>query len=88
MRQHWRGRRSSRNFATSAPGIDSDEIHWKTSARRGRPVTRVFQRWSAQEIYVVVDCSRLSARESEGESRRWNAPAPRGPYDWDDHREA
>ena len=47
-----------------APGDSFDEIHWKASARRGRPITKVFQVERAQEVYVVIDASRLSARES------------------------
>jgi uncharacterized protein (DUF58 family) len=43
-------------------GDSFDEIHWKASARRGKPITKVFQIERTQEIYVVVDASRLSAR--------------------------
>lgn len=44
------------------PGDGYDEIHWKATARRGHPVTKVFQIERTQEVYVVVDASRLSAR--------------------------
>jgi len=44
------------------PGDGFDEIHWKATAKRGRPVTKVFQVERTQEIYVVLDVSRLSAR--------------------------
>jgi len=44
------------------PGDDFGEIHWKASAKRGRPVTKVFQAERTQEIYVVLDASRLSGR--------------------------
>jgi uncharacterized protein (DUF58 family) len=44
------------------PGDGFDEIHWKASAKRGRPVTKIFQAERTQEIYVVLDASRLSAR--------------------------
>ncbi len=44
------------------PGDGFDEIHWKASAKRGRPITKVFQAERTQEIYVVIDASRLSAR--------------------------
>jgi len=44
------------------PGDGFDEIHWKATAKRGRPVTKVFQVERTQEIYVVLDTSRLSAR--------------------------
>ncbi|PWU20622.1 MAG: DUF58 domain-containing protein [Verrucomicrobia bacterium] len=46
------------------PGDGFDEIHWKATARRGRPITKVFQIERTQEIYVIVDASRLSARPS------------------------
>lgn len=44
------------------PGDSFDEVHWKGTAKRGRPVTKIFQVERTQEIYVVVDASRLSAR--------------------------
>jgi uncharacterized protein (DUF58 family) len=44
------------------PGDDYHEIHWKATARRGKPITKVFQIEKTQEVYVVVDASRLSAR--------------------------
>jgi len=44
------------------PGDGYDEIHWKATARRGRPITKVFQIERTQEVYVIVDASRLSAR--------------------------
>jgi uncharacterized protein (DUF58 family) len=43
-------------------GDSPDEIHWKATARRGRPVTKVFQVERTQEVYVLVDASRLSGR--------------------------
>ena len=43
-------------------GDPFDEIHWKATAKRNRPVTKVFQSERTQEIYVVIDASRLSAR--------------------------
>jgi uncharacterized protein (DUF58 family) len=44
------------------PGDGYDEIHWKATARRGHPVTKVYQIERTQEVYVVIDASRLSAR--------------------------
>jgi uncharacterized protein (DUF58 family) len=46
-------------------GDSYDEIHWKATAKRGRPVTKVFQIERTQEVYVVVDASRLSARPAQ-----------------------
>ena len=47
------------------PGDGYDEIHWKATAKRGRPITKVFQIERTQEVYVVIDASRLSARAVE-----------------------
>ncbi len=49
-------------------GDSSDEIHWKATARRARPITKVFQIERTQEIYVVIDASRLSSRTIGAES--------------------
>ena len=46
------------------PGDGLDDIHWKATAKRGLPVTKVFQIERTQEVYVVLDASRLSARLS------------------------
>jgi uncharacterized protein (DUF58 family) len=43
-------------------GDSFDEIHWKATAKRGRPITKVFQVERTQELYVVIDHSRLSRR--------------------------
>jgi uncharacterized protein (DUF58 family) len=67
-------------------GDSIDDIHWKASAKRGHPVTKVFQIERTQEIYVIIDASRLSAREVKkvesgklgkvkSESAKWNAGA-------------
>ncbi|HUA69302.1 MAG TPA: DUF58 domain-containing protein [Candidatus Saccharimonadales bacterium] len=45
------------------PGDDYNEIHWKATARRGKPITKVFQIEKTQEVYVILDASRLSTRE-------------------------
>ena len=44
------------------PGDGLDDVHWKATAKRGHPVTKVFQVERTQEVYVVLDASRLSAR--------------------------
>jgi uncharacterized protein (DUF58 family) len=43
------------------PGDTYSEIAWKSTARRGSPVTRLFQWEQKQEVYFVVDQSRASA---------------------------
>lgn len=45
-----------------SPGDGFDEIDWKATARRGHPITRIFQVERTQEVYIVLDSSRLSAR--------------------------
>ena len=45
-----------------AHGDSFDEVDWKATARRGKPVVRVFQVERTQEIYVAIDASRLSGR--------------------------
>jgi uncharacterized protein (DUF58 family) len=47
-------------------GDSAEDVHWKATAKRGRPVTKVFQIERTQEVYVIVDASRLSARHSGG----------------------
>jgi uncharacterized protein (DUF58 family) len=42
-------------------GDTYSEIAWKSTARRGAPVTRLFQWEQKQEVYFVVDQSRASA---------------------------
>ncbi len=44
------------------PGDSFEDIHWKATAKRGRPITKVFQIERTQEVYVLIDTSRLSAR--------------------------
>jgi uncharacterized protein (DUF58 family) len=44
------------------PGDSYEDIHWKATARRRHPVTKVFQIERTQEVYVAIDTSRLSAR--------------------------
>jgi uncharacterized protein (DUF58 family) len=51
------------------PGDSFDEVHWKATAKRGRPVTKIFQIERTQEVYVIVDASRLSARETVSGAR-------------------
>jgi uncharacterized protein (DUF58 family) len=43
-------------------GDSYDSIHWKATAKRGRPITKVYQIERTQEVYVAVDASRLSGR--------------------------
>jgi uncharacterized protein (DUF58 family) len=47
------------------PGDSYEDIHWKATARRGLPITKVYQIERTQQIYVILDGSRLSARNSD-----------------------
>lgn len=48
------------------PGDSYEDIHWKATARRGIPITKTYQIERTQEVYVIVDSSRLSARMIPG----------------------
>lgn len=45
------------------PGDSFEDVHWKATAKRGHPVTKIFQIERTQEVYVILDASRLSARK-------------------------
>jgi uncharacterized protein (DUF58 family) len=67
LRQIGRGREFEK-LREYLPGDGLDEIHWKATARRGRPITKVFQVERTQEMYVIIDASRLSARPAGAET--------------------
>jgi len=50
------------------PGDGYEDIHWKATAKRGHPVTKIYQIERTQEVYVIIDASRLSARLAPGGS--------------------
>jgi uncharacterized protein (DUF58 family) len=50
------------------PGDSFEDIHWKTTAKRGEPITKVYQIERTQQIYVIIDASRLSARSPDANS--------------------
>ncbi len=45
------------------PGDSYEDVHWKATAKRGKPVTKIFQIERTQEVYVILDASRLTARQ-------------------------
>ena len=47
------------------PGDSLEDIHWKATAKRGEPVTKVFQLERTQQVYMIIDGSRLSVRNSD-----------------------
>lgn len=44
------------------PGDSYEDIHWKATAKRRHPITKVFQIERTQEVYIIIDASRLSSR--------------------------
>jgi len=50
------------------PGDAFADIHWKATAKRRRPVTKTFQVERSQEVYVLIDGSRLALRPTGEDS--------------------
>jgi uncharacterized protein (DUF58 family) len=50
------------NLRQYLPGDGFEDIDWKATARRQFPVVKLYRMEHAQEVYAVVDSSRLSAR--------------------------
>ncbi len=67
MRQVGKGREFEK-LREYAPGDGYDEIHWKATARRRVPITKVYQTERMQEVYAVIDVSRLMARRFDDHS--------------------
>ena len=55
------------------PGDDPRRLDWAASARRGRPVVRLFQHERNHTVIVALDSSRLMAARSEGRTKLDNA---------------
>ena len=68
QRQVGRGR-DFEKLRDYVPGDSIQDISWKATARRQRPVSKVFQIERTQEVYVLIDASRLSARPVLGSER-------------------
>jgi len=51
------------NLRQYLAGDSYEDIHWKATARRAFPVVKLYRMEHAQEVYAVIDASRLSARE-------------------------
>ena len=60
-RQTGKGREFER-LREYMPGDGYDEIHWKATAKRNRPITKVYQIERSQEVYVIIDTSWLTMR--------------------------
>lgn len=67
QRQIGRGREFEK-LREYVPGDSIEDVHWKATAKRGHPVTKVYQIERTQEIYVIIDASRLSGRQSGRDS--------------------
>ncbi len=60
-----------REFETLREYVAGDtyaDIHWKATARRSRPVTKIYQIERTQEVYAIIDAARLSMRRIGGEA--------------------
>lgn len=44
------------------PGDGYEDIEWKATARRGYPISKIYQVERTQTVYLIVDASRLSTR--------------------------
>lgn len=60
-RQAGRGREFEK-LREYVQGDSQEDIHWKATAKRGHPVTKVFQIERTQEVFVAIDASRLTGR--------------------------
>lgn len=60
------------------PGDSMEDIHWKASARRNTPITKVYQIERTQQVYVVLDSSRLSGRRLQDPLNGNSSPAVDG----------
>jgi len=56
--------REFENLRHYLPGDNFEDIHWKATARRRFPAVKLYQVEHAQEVYAIIDFSRLSAREA------------------------
>ena len=55
--------REFENLRQYMPGDSFEDIHWKATAKRSFPAVKLYRVEHAQEVYAVIDASRLSARE-------------------------
>lgn len=55
--------REFENLRQYMPGDSFEDIHWKATAKRGFPAIKLYRVEHAQEVYAIIDASRLAARE-------------------------
>jgi uncharacterized protein (DUF58 family) len=51
------------------PGEDTRAIDWKATARRGKPIARVYEDERRQQVMLMIDAGRLLTAESDGVAR-------------------
>ena len=64
------------NLRQYMPGDNFEDIYWKATARRGFPMVKLYNIEHAQEVYVVIDSSRLSAHPDNGVQRQSSCRRP------------
>ncbi len=52
------------NLRQYLPGDSFEDVHWKATARRAFPMVKLYSIEHAQEVYAIIDSSRLSARDA------------------------
>ncbi|MCK5844519.1 MAG: DUF58 domain-containing protein [Victivallales bacterium] len=45
------------------PGDSLDILSWKATAKKGKPISKVYQQEQTQEVYAIIDVSRLSGKK-------------------------
>jgi uncharacterized protein (DUF58 family) len=55
------------------PGDSLGDIHWRATAKRGHLVTKEFRIERTQEVYVIIDASRLSSRMTDPQGAKGSA---------------
>ena len=50
------------------PGDSMDILSWKATAKKGKPISKVYQQEQTQEVYAILDISRLSGKTVGGVS--------------------
>src|ERR1043166_488835 len=78
QRQVGRGREFEK-LREYIPGDSFEDVHWKATAKRSHPVTKVYQIERTQEVYVIIDASRLSGRKVSGSEFRVSSAGIRQP---------
>lgn len=68
MRQLGKGREFEQ-LREYIPGDSYEDIHWKATAKRNEPVTKLFRLERTQDIVVVLDHSRMTGKNLEQDTR-------------------